>query len=229
MATPLHVAAALQRHKHILVGEEGETVDQLWQRAATFTARVCRDVRDQYALIAKPGGRRCTVDGLRGTIDCDKIIDRATLRIYDLVVSGGAPNASPGFGETDAMGRHEDFVEPPTYEGDENPVPPAAPGAPANPPKPIILPDRGEMMTVGQQLHFYYRSPEGLQRPQGLWKDATATAIAQPDWEGIGAWLFDVYLRARVAGKSATEAFELVIKEIRKSDEWKTKHPGETP
>lgn len=97
-------------------------------------------------------------------------------------------------------------------------------------PQPIPqLPDRGEMMRAGEQLHHYYRSAEGLQRPDGLWKPATPTAIAQPDWEGIGAWLFDVYLQARVSGKTATEAMGAVIAQIRQSQEWRDKHPGQTP
>lgn len=91
------------------------------------------------------------------------------------------------------------------------------------------LPGRQEMMEAGQRLHFYYRSPEGLQRPNGLWKPETQQSIAQPDWEGIGAWLFDVYLKARVAGKNATDAMAEVVSDIRHSAEWQQKHPGETP
>jgi hypothetical protein len=112
--------------------------------------------------------------------------------------------------------------------------PPLNDGAPPTPgPQPPTpgsgsLPGREEMMNAGQWLHRYYKSPEGLQRPDGLWKPAIPTSVAQPDWEGIGAWLFDVYLRARIAGKNATEATAVVIAEIRKTDEWKQKHPGET-
>lgn len=107
---------------------------------------------------------------------------------------------------------------------DDTPTPQPTPQ-----PQPIQLPDRGEMMRAGQNLHAYYRSHEGLQRPDGLWKPETPSSIAQPDWEGIGAWLFDVYLKARVAGKNATDAFNEVIKAIRQTDEWKAKHPGEQP
>lgn len=118
--------------------------------------------------------------------------------------------------------------------GSPVPLPDAIPAYLGGSPTPIpvpspMLPDRGEMMRAGQALHFYYRSHEGLQRPDGLWKPAAGSEIAQPDWEGIGAWLFDVYLKARVAGKDATEATELVRSQIRQSEEWRQKHPGQTP
>lgn len=106
---------------------------------------------------------------------------------------------------------------------------PGTPGTPTPPPAPVmVLPERGEMMQAGELLHRFYKAPEGLQRPLGLWKPESASSVAQPDWEGIGAWLFDVYLKARVAGKNATEAFEEMTRQIRASDEWKSKHPGET-
>jgi hypothetical protein len=220
MATPLGIAASQQRHKSILVAQPGESPDQLWARAATFTSRVCRDNRDAYALIKKPGGRRCNPDGLTVSVDCDKIIDRATLKMYDLVGAGGAPEARPVFDDTGAIGNHDDFVEPPSYPGDTNPIPPAAPGQPANPPVPIVLPGREEMMHAGERLHNFYRAQDGLQRNEGLWIDG------HPDWEGLGAWLFDTYLPARVAGKSADEAWAAVERGIRGSDEWKRKHPA---
>src|SRR5512140_3477248 len=43
-------------------------------------------------------------------------------------------------------------------------------------------------------LDVYYRSAEGLQRPQGLWIDG------HPDYEAIGVWVMVVYLRHRLAG-----------------------------
>lgn len=121
------------------------------------------------------------------------------------------------------------------YRANNPPVSPAAvlvaggaapvPGT-APPPPPSALPDRGEMMRAGQWLHAYYRSPEGLKRPDGLWTPATPEAAAQPDWEGIGAWLFDVYLRARLAGQTATDAAAQVVAQIRASQEWRDKHPN---
>jgi hypothetical protein len=88
---------------------------------------------------------------------------------------------------------------------------------------PNSLPGREEMMATGVWLHNYYKSDEGLQRPEGLWIDG------HPDWEGIGAWLFDVYLNERVNGKGSTLAMMSVVKAIRNTEEWKIKHPGITP
>jgi hypothetical protein len=86
-----------------------------------------------------------------------------------------------------------------------------------------LLPDRGRMMAAGRRLHAYYKAPEGLQRELGLWTGS------EPDFEGIAAWRDDVWLRAVLSGKSDAEAFDEVIKQIRRSDEWRGKHPGETP
>src|SRR3990167_4963225 len=121
---------------------------------------------------------------------------------------------------------HQVIYAPPMPE-EYGPVDP--PDPPPPPPPVITLPGREEMMNAGRSLHLYYRSQEGLQRPDGLWKPESPQAIAQPDWEGIGAWLFDVYLHARIAGQNATEAMQAVIAAIRQTDEWRAKHPGETP
>lgn len=95
---------------------------------------------------------------------------------------------------------------------------------PAPPPPPAIrLPSRAEAQAAGEFLHEYYRSAEGLQRPEGLWIGG------HPDWEGIGAWLFDVWLQGRVHGAGDHEARQAMVSEIRKSDEWRIKHPGERP
>lgn len=220
MAIPLRISASQQRHKSILEAQPGESSDQLWARASKFTSRVCRDNRDQYALIRKPGGRRCNPDGLAVSVDCDKIIDRATMKMYDLVGSGGAPEARPIFDDTGVLGTPDDFVEPPSYPGDANPIPPAD-GAPANPPvAPWSLPGRQEMMEAGKRLHQFYKAADGLQRNDGLWING------EPDWEGVGAWLFDTYLMARIAGKDATQAWATVESGIRDSREWREKHPA---
>ena len=66
-----------------------------------------------------------------------------------------------------------------------------------------------------------YRSPDGLQRPDGLYiPDAK-----QVDAEAIGTWILDVYLQARIAGKSDAEARQSIADAIKGSDEWRRKHP----
>lgn len=94
------------------------------------------------------------------------------------------------------------------------------PDAPQPPrPAPVDRPGREEMMNAGAWLDAYYRSPDGLQRPEGLSKGGV------PDWEGVGAWLFDVYFMGRLDGLTEGEARAKVIAQIRNSDEWKGKHP----
>lgn len=78
---------------------------------------------------------------------------------------------------------------------------------------------RHDMIAAGQWLHSFYQSDEGLKRPEGLWIDK------HPDFEAIGAWLFDVYLADRLAGADDAEARKKVVDGIRQSDEWKQKHP----
>jgi hypothetical protein len=79
---------------------------------------------------------------------------------------------------------------------------------------------RAEMVEAGRWLHRYYQSEEGLKRPAGLWIGD------QPDFEGIGAWLLDVYLSARIEGASEEEARQRVIDQIQRTEEWRAGHPG---
>ena len=77
---------------------------------------------------------------------------------------------------------------------------------------------RHDMIAAGQWLHSFYQSDEGLKRPEGLWIDN------YPDFEGIGAWLFDVYLASRLAGDDDAQARRRVVDGIRQSNEWREKH-----
>lgn len=79
---------------------------------------------------------------------------------------------------------------------------------------------RGDVMQAAQWLHQYYASDEGLKRANGLWR----ADQKQPDFEAFGAWVIDVYLNARVDGKSDEEAKQLIRNAIQGSDEWKRVH-----
>ena len=80
---------------------------------------------------------------------------------------------------------------------------------------------REEMVATVQWLDDFYRAPEGLQRPDGLWRADTR----RPDGEAIGVWVLDVYLQSRLAGKSDAEARQAVVDQIKSTDEWRKKHP----
>lgn len=80
---------------------------------------------------------------------------------------------------------------------------------------------REEMVSMVQWLDDFYRSAEGLQRPTGLWRADVNT----PDAEAIGVWVLDVYLQARLAGKSDADARQAVVEQIKSTDEWRQKHP----
>ena len=79
---------------------------------------------------------------------------------------------------------------------------------------------RSDVMQAAQWLHQYYASDQGLRRADGLWR----ADQKQPDFEALGAWILDVYLNARVAGKSDEEAKRLITDAIQGSDEWKRVH-----
>ena len=79
---------------------------------------------------------------------------------------------------------------------------------------------RADIMQSAQWLHQYYASPEGLRRADGLWRSDQQ----QPDFEAIGAWIIDVYLNARVEGKTDVEAKKLITDAIQGSDEWRRVH-----
>ena len=80
--------------------------------------------------------------------------------------------------------------------------------------------NRADVMQAAQWLHQYYASPEGLRRPDGLWRPDQK----QPDFEAIGAWIIDVYLTARIEGKTDEEAKKMIKDAIQGSDEWKRVH-----
>lgn len=84
----------------------------------------------------------------------------------------------------------------------------------------VMQVDRGEFLAFLTWLDSYYSSEAGLQRPQGL------SINGKPDFEGIAAWGFDVYLNARNQGASIDGAHASVVRAIQQTDEWKSKHPA---
>ena len=80
---------------------------------------------------------------------------------------------------------------------------------------------REELAAAIQWLDDFYRSDDGLQRPRGLWR----TDVDKPDGEAIGAWILDVYLQARMAGQSDAEARQMIVDQVKGTDEWRRKHP----
>jgi hypothetical protein len=71
---------------------------------------------------------------------------------------------------------------------------------------------REEMVGMVQWLDDFTRSSDGLQRPNGLWR----ADLKGPDTEAIGVWVLDVYLQARLTGKSDAEARQAVADHIRR-------------
>ena len=80
---------------------------------------------------------------------------------------------------------------------------------------------REETAAVVQWLDEVYRGADGLQRPGGLVRLDTG----RPDGEAIGVWILDVYLKARIEGASEEEARQMVLDQIKGTEEWRAKHP----
>lgn len=91
------------------------------------------------------------------------------------------------------------------------PTPPSAPEA-ARP----TLPSRQELTAEMAHLHEVYKTD--LLRDDGLWIDG------HPDFEGIGAWVLDVYLASRIAGRTPERSRQAYLDAIRGSDEYRSKH-----
>ena len=79
---------------------------------------------------------------------------------------------------------------------------------------------REDMVGVVAFVDDLYRSKEGLQRPAGLYNPDAQRV----DAEAIGTWVLDVYLKARIEGKSDAEARQAIANAIKGSDEWHRKH-----
>jgi hypothetical protein len=81
---------------------------------------------------------------------------------------------------------------------------------------------REELVAAVGFVDDLYRSADGLQRPNGLYNPEAQRV----DAEAIGTWILDVYLQARIAGRSDAEARQSITDAIKGSDEWRRKHPG---
>ncbi len=79
---------------------------------------------------------------------------------------------------------------------------------------------RAEMVGAVAFVDELYRSPDGLMRPDGLY----ISDAKRIDAEAVGTWVLDVYLQARIAGKSDAEARQSITDAIKGSDEWRRKH-----
>lgn len=79
---------------------------------------------------------------------------------------------------------------------------------------------REELVAAVAFVDELYRSGDGLQRPGGLYNPEAK----QVDAEAIGTWILDVYMQARIAGRSDAEARQAISDAIKGSDEWRRKH-----
>ena len=80
---------------------------------------------------------------------------------------------------------------------------------------------REDVVNAVAFLDDLYRSDAGLQRPGGLFNPESHRV----DAEAIGTWVLDVYMQARMAGKSDADARQAISGAIKGSDEWHRKHP----
>lgn len=82
---------------------------------------------------------------------------------------------------------------------------------------------RGEALATMAAINGYYLASHGLDRPNGL------SLNGRPDFLGLAAWFFDVYVNSRWAGYEEVEARFNVMANITRTEEWRVKHPGAGP
>ena len=78
----------------------------------------------------------------------------------------------------------------------------------------------GEIQRTMSWHNDFYKGPDGLQRPSGLWIDG------HPDFEGLSVWVFTVYLPHRLRGETEEQSRQAVVDAIKQSEEWQVKHKG---
>lgn len=138
------------------------------------------------------------------------LLPDGTARAVDFIGGAGGSNPKPGWIVDEiTIYKHSDAHDPDDHGLSAPPPPPAGPK---------LKPREDFYFDLGQ-INGFYASSAGLQRPGGMVKfDNDGRTIA--DVEALGAWGYDLML-----GTTVQEA----IRNIRHSDEWRTKHPNEQP
>lgn len=159
----------------------------------------------------KRGGPDVSLDVLampNATGAADKTGTFPGLELIDIINGAEGPNPSLVWGDatqkTIDAGVPGGWIKSPAAQPGPNPTP--------------GLISRDEFYTRFKQVNDYYAAPEGLKRPGGMVIDSANPVRC--DAEAMGKWGYDLML-----GKTV----EQCKAEIRQSDEWKSKHPGETP
>lgn len=234
--------STIDRHKHLLSLQPGLSADEYLRAAAQYTNNCAKD--DGLFLIHKGGGTKCSVPGVSGTVDCDKVADPSTRFMYDLVISAGiqsqrAKNANELAPEGDPsplLCNPTDFVAPAAYDGT---VP--QPGPSPTPPAPKV--SREQFAKDFAAVNAFYAAQEGLQRVGGMVSRVDASVfetfrkivdgsvddlltirnaarqvlLLTCDVEAMAAWGYDLANGAKV---------EDILAAIKGSDEYKSKHPA---
>ena len=83
--------------------------------------------------------------------------------------------------------------------------------------------ESGDVRHAIAWLDDFYRSPDGLRRPEGL------CVNGRPDYDALRVWIVDVYMRERLNGTSDETALNAVRAGIERTPEWRAKHPHAQP
>jgi hypothetical protein len=219
-------------------------------RAASLFARLVAFRMNSQGRTDKPGwlkkGGGNNVDGY----SVDAIVLNANpndlFNVIDLVRAAEAPSASPQWNGP-LPRRTIDVWDAPRQlsTADLTYLKPVGPGPPPPPPPPPLK-SRAQFATEFSTVNAFYGNQAGLQRVGGMVSGVDASVFAilrkkadgesiddlavrnacravlqlQCDVQSMIQWGYDL-----MAGNTDAQ----VIKAIRQSDEWKAKHPGETP
>ncbi len=214
-----------------------------------FNARVCAVLHYEKGMTqVGRNGKRGDPKVLSKDVICwkgegnnyDPTNGNAPITIIDFILSHEQSDAHIGQITPDPNGPGA-WVKPLTLAQ----IDAGAPPSPVPVPVPALKP-RETFAAEFAQVNAFYGAPEGLQRVGGMVSGVDASVFAvlrgvaegsitdlttirnacaqvlglQCDAQSMIAWGYDLMAGAAVAQ---------CIKQIRQSDEWKTKHPGETP
>lgn len=223
LAYVISVAHSLESQGYFEKARKGDQkACSLFAKLTAYTANPEGD-EDGYGWLSKSPGET-QVDGYAEDAVCFTNDASSLQNAVDLINGAGASGASIG-GAIKQRRESNKWVKPQALSpADLGYLLSGGLPHPPQPPTPTpVVPGREEALDEMNYLDAYYKSPEGLQRENGL------SLAGKPDFLGIAAWYLDVYQQARIHGKTREEARAAYVSDIRHSDEWKQKHPGETP
>jgi hypothetical protein len=121
--------ATIDKYSHLLDPGPNATEDQYWAAAAKFTNACAFEENETYRLIAKDGPDACQHP--EQPVNCDKVVNRHSGDVYDMVINGGTSEQAPSFNRSGGHVDENQYVNP--YNPGPTDPPVTTPGFPPYP------------------------------------------------------------------------------------------------